>query len=116
MGVAVSLLTFRRKDPKDNVSVIDAVWSINRQLERHYPDCTCSVLAAVDSGILSQWVTIELEITDESLASLDWYTKRAEALGLALTDVKAGQRNALEPDVISALLSRRAAAGSTACA
>ena len=69
----MSLLTFKRKDPNDNISVVESIWLINRQLERTYPDCTCSVHFIADSGTASEWVTIELEITHESLACLDWY-------------------------------------------
>ncbi len=104
----MSLLTFTRMHAKATVSVIEAIGSINRQLERHYPDCTCSVLAAANSGVPSESVTVELEITHESLASLDWYTTHAEAHGLALVNVKAGQQT-FEPDFILDLLSRRTA-------
>jgi len=107
--VAVSLLTFKRKDPKDTVSVADSVWSINRRLERRYPDCTCSVLVVADSGKASEWVTIELETMHESLACLDWYRKEAEAHGLALANWKPGQGVALEAEVTSALPSQRTA-------
>lgn len=108
-SVAVSLLTFKRKDPKDTVSVADSVWSINRRLERRYPDCTCSVLVVADSGKASEWVTIELETMHESLACLDWYRKEAEAHGLALANWKPGQGVALKSEVTSALPSPRTA-------
>ena len=104
----MSLLTFTRKRPETTGSVIEAIGSINRQLERQFPDCTCSVVAAANSGTPSESVTVELEITHESLASLDWYTGHAEAHGLALAGMKPGQQ-AFEPDVISDLLLRRAA-------
>ncbi len=61
----MSLLTFTRMHAKATVSVIEAIGSINRQLERHYPDCTCSVLAAANSGMPSESVTVELEITHD---------------------------------------------------
>jgi hypothetical protein len=105
----MSLLTFKRKDPNGSVSVIESVRSINRLLERHYPDCTCSVLAAANSGMATEWVTIDLEITHESLACIDWYRKQAESRHLVLTDCKPRQGPALESDVTYAVLSPRIA-------
>lgn len=99
----MSLLTFARKDPSNGVSVIGSVRSINRLLERQFPDCTCSVLVAAEPDTASEWVTIELEITRESLACLDWYRKQAEAHRLMLTDWKP-RSNVLEFDLVPGFL------------
>lgn len=99
----MSLLTLTRKEPSENVSVIDAVRSINRLLERQYPDCTCSVVGAAEAGYPSEWVTVELEITLDSIACLNWYRKQAEQRRLKLSGWKA-QESSLEPDVTGRFL------------
>jgi hypothetical protein len=50
-------------------------------------------------------VTVELEITRESLGCLDWYTKQATARQLVMFEWKARQVDALESDLTAALLS-----------
>ena len=101
----MSLLTFTRKNPSENVSVVDAVRSINRLLERQYPDCTCSVVGTAETGYPSEWVTIELEITLDSVACLNWYRKQAEERRLKLSDWKA-RESSLEPDVTGRFVCR----------
>ena len=103
----MSLLTFARKNPNDDVSVHGEVTAINRLLERTYPDCTCCVLKAGDFGTASQWVTVELEITRESLDCLDWYTKQAASRQLVLSAWKPRQVPAFGADLASALISQR---------
>jgi hypothetical protein len=103
----VSLLTFKRRHPALGVSVIDSIRAINRQLERKFPDCTYAVVVTADSGQSSEWVTVSLDITRESLPSLDWYRDRAEADGLALSGFELGQGSDLEPELVSAFLSPR---------
>jgi hypothetical protein len=99
----VSLLTFARKNPHDDILVADAITAINRLLERTYPDCTCCLLKGGDFGLASQWVTVELEITRESLDCLDWYTKQASARGLALAAWKPRAAPVLEVDLADGL-------------
>ena len=99
----MSLLTFVRKNPNDDIGVADAITAVNRLLERTYPDCTCCLLKAGDFGLASQWVTVELEITRESLGCLDWYTRQAIGRGLALADWKARQTSGLEVDLVDTL-------------
>jgi hypothetical protein len=101
----MSLLTFGRKNANDDVSVSDQIIAINRLLERTYPDCTCCVVREGNRGTESQWVTVELEITRESLGCLDWYTKQATARQLVMFEWKARQVDALESDLTAALLS-----------
>ena len=102
----MSLLTFARKNPKHEVNVHFEVTAINRLLERTYPDCTCCVLKAGDLGMPSQWVTVELEITRESLDCLDWYTKQAVERQLILTEWKPRQMPALDVDLAGTLIPR----------
>jgi len=102
----MSLLTFARKIPNDSISVRDEIIAINRLLERTYPDCTCCVLKAGDLGTPSQWVTVELEITRESLDCLGWYTKQAAARQLILSGWKPRQIPTFEADLTSALISQ----------
>ena len=87
------------------MSVMDSLRAINRQLERKFPDCTYAVVVTADSGKESEWVTISLEITRESIASLNWYRDRAEAEGLALAGFEVGNGTDLEPELLSAFLS-----------
>ena len=94
---ALPLLTFTEKHPTPGASVIDSIQAINRQLERNFPDCTYAVVVAGDLGQPSEWVTISLDVTRESLASLDWYRERAEANGLSLTGFEPGHGTELEP-------------------
>ena len=105
---AVSLLTFARKNPTDEVNVHAEITAINRLLERTYPDCTCCLLKAGDFGTPSEWVTVELEITRESLDCLDWYTKQAAARRLMLSAWKPRQVPTFDADLASALIARRA--------
>lgn len=102
----MSLLTFARKNPNENVGVSNQIVAINRLLERIYPDCTCCVLKAGDFGMPSEWVTVELEITRESLDCLDWYTKQADSRQLALSAWKPGQIPTFGADLASALIGR----------
>jgi hypothetical protein len=102
-GVPMSLLTFVRKIPDEGIQVANVLKAINRLLERTYPDCTCCLLRAGDFGLTSQWVTVELEITRESLGCLDWYTKQAIDRGLSLADWKARQSSVLETDLADSL-------------
>jgi len=103
----VSLLTFARQNPLDNVSVHDEIIAINRLLEKTYPDCTCCVLKAGDFGAPSQWVMVELEITRESLACLDWYTKQATSRRLTLSAWKPRQVPAFGVDLATALIAQQ---------
>lgn len=98
----MSVLTFMRNDPDESVSAVDAIRSINRLLERQYPDCTCFVLATSEPDKPSHWVTIELEITHASLGCVDWYRKQAEAHRLKLTAWKP-RPSVLEADVANGL-------------
>jgi hypothetical protein len=102
-GVPMSLLTFVRKDPHDEVRVSDAIAAINRLLERTYPDCTCCLYKSGDSGLASQWVTVELEVTRESLPCLEWYITQATTAGLALAAWKSRQAPLLEVDLAEML-------------
>jgi hypothetical protein len=99
----MSLLTFVRKNPSDDVQLASAIGAINRLLERTYPDCTCCVHKAGNFGLASQWVTVELEVTSESLACLDWYIKQASAAGLALSEWKSRPTSLLEVDLAERL-------------
>lgn len=99
----MSLLTFVRRNPHDEVQVVDAITAINRLLERTYPDCTYCLLKAGDFGLASQWVTVELEITRESLGCLDWYNKQASARGLNLREWKPRHAPILEVDLADSL-------------
>jgi len=101
----MSLLTFKRKNPDGDLSVHDEIIAINRLLERAYPDCTCRVLKVGDFSAPSQWVTVEIEITRESLECLDWYTKQAASRRLALSSWKPGQTPAFGADLATALIS-----------
>jgi hypothetical protein len=101
----MSLLTFARENPNDKVQVADEITAINRLLERKYSDCTCYIVRTGDFGKASQWVTVELEVTHDSLDCLDWYTKQAKARGLVLSDWQARQVEALESDLTLAFLS-----------
>jgi hypothetical protein len=99
----MSLLTFARRNPTEHIQVAEAIGTINRLLERTYPDCTYRVLKAGDFGLASQWVTIELEITRDSLGCLDWYTKQATARGLSLREWKPREAPVLEIDLADSL-------------
>jgi hypothetical protein len=87
----MSLLTFVRKNRTEEIQVAEAIRAINRLLERAYPDCTCAVLKVGEFGLASEWVTVELEITRESLGCPEWYTRQAAAQGLALKDWRSRQ-------------------------
>ena len=106
--VGVSLLTFARRNPKDQVSVRFEVAAINRLLERAYPDCTCRISKVGDVGMPSEWITVELEITSESSACLDWYLEQTTARRLMLSAWKPRQDPSFEADLASALIARRA--------
>jgi hypothetical protein len=106
-GVPMSLLTFERKNPNGDVSVHDEIIAMNRLLERTYPDCTC-VLKAGSDGASSQWVTVELEITGESLDCLDWYTRQAADRQLMLSAWKPRQVPAFDADLASTLIAQKA--------
>jgi len=67
------LFTFARLNATNDVSVRTAVVATNRALERHYPDCTVQVVETGGYGTPSEWVTVELEVTPESHACIDWY-------------------------------------------
>lgn len=104
----MSLLTFARQYPKEAISARAEITAINRLLERTYPDCTCCVFNAGESGLPSEWVTVEFEITRESLDCLDWYMKQATAHGLVLTAWKTREVPPLETDLTSVLIAREA--------
>lgn len=101
----MSLLTFVRKNPYEDLRVAEELAAINRLLERKYPDCTYALLKFGDVGLASQWVTVEIEITRESLDCLDWYTKQASTRGLALAEWKPRQASVLEADIDYAMKS-----------
>lgn len=88
--------------------MIDSIRAINREFERKFPDCTYSIIAA-DSGNDPEWVAIDLDVTRESMTSLDWYRNRAEAEGLALAGFERGQGSdlELEPELVSAFIAAR---------
>lgn len=104
----MSLLTFARQDSKGEISVRAEITAINRLLERTYPDCTCCIFQTGDSGLPSEWVTVELEITRESLDCLDWYMKQATTHGLVLTAWKAHKVPPLDTDLTGVLIAREA--------
>ena len=104
----MSLLTFARKSPKDEINVRVEITAINRLLERTYPDCTCCIFKVGDLGMPTEWVTVELEITRESLDCLDWYTKQATARRLVLSAWKPRQVPTFGADLASALIAREA--------
>jgi len=104
----MSLLTFERKNRNGDVSVRDEITAINRLLERKYPDCTCCVVKAGNFGTPSQWVTVELEITRESLECVDWYTRQATGRQLTLSAWMPRQVPAFDVDLASALVARKA--------
>jgi hypothetical protein len=99
----MSLLTFERKNPNGDASVHDEIVAMNRLLERTYPDCTC-VLRTGSFGAPSQSVTVELEITRESLDCLDWYTRQAADRQLMLSAWKPREVPAFDADLASALM------------
>lgn len=101
----MSLLTFARGNPNVEIQVAEEITAINRLLERKYPDCTCCVVRTGDFGKTSQWATVELEVTRDSLDCVDWYTKQATARGLVLSEWKARQVEAFESDLTLAFLS-----------
>lgn len=104
----VSLLTFARQNPKDEIGVRVEIAAINRLLERTYPDCTCCIFKAGDSDLPSEWVTVKLEITRESLDCLDWYMKQATTRRLVLSAWRARQVPTLDTDLTSVLIAREA--------
>jgi hypothetical protein len=69
----MSKLSFARSNPQDDVDVLAEIEATNRLLERHFPDCTVERIGVGDYGSDSQWVTVELENTEESSTCIEWY-------------------------------------------
>ena len=69
----MTTLCFARSNPQEDVDVLAEIEATNRMLERHFPDCTVERVGVGDYGSESQWVTVELENTDESPNCEEWY-------------------------------------------
>lgn len=72
-GREVTTLSFARLNPQDDVDVLAEIEATNRMLERRFPDCTVERVGVGDYGRDSQWVTVELENSDESPTCMEWY-------------------------------------------
>ena len=90
----MSLFRCARLDQLDDIDVVSEISDASRLLERKFPDCTIQRVDIGDYGRGTQWVTVEIEVTPQSMGCKEWYwTEMARRRILILDGVR---RNAFD--------------------
>jgi hypothetical protein len=82
----MSLFRCARLDQLDDIDVVSEISDASRLLERKFPDCTIQRVDIGDYGQGTQWVTVELEVTPQSIACKEWYLMEMARRRISILD------------------------------
>jgi hypothetical protein len=78
------LFTWARHNADDDTNVTTVITATNRALEAKFPECTLQIVDSGGYGTPSQWVTVDLDFTAQTLPCLEWYATELASKGVVL--------------------------------